>query len=313
MGRDRRNGRANMKTRVGIAAAAVIGGGAIAIAAVAASHGSGSPAAQSAGYSARISNNGGEWGQLNSVMNNWSWARTSSMNTLSSLTSQSERTYSTTTMHGKTLVEQRGIVVLATRKFVILQSANGSLHLWLLSGRTAIQNVSSSTMGTSAMTASMSATTAAMQSGNMMPAANLMAGSTLTAAQMLTPTPAAQTVTVNVAGTDLTVTVTITKSTATVSQTATMPANANPWWSPSTTTQSAWMTATPMTKLTRGDLALIVGSRSHNLLHAQIVLFTPLTTGDVGGRAATGTGTTPVTTPNQPVVSSTTGSSGVHY
>jgi hypothetical protein len=166
-------------------------------------------------------------------------------------------------------------------------------------------------MGTSAMTASMSAATAAMQSGNMMPAANLMAGSTLTASRMLTPTAASQTVTVNVTGTDLTVTVTITKNTATVSQTATMPANANPWWSPSTTTQSAWMTATPMTKLARGDLALIVGSRAHGLLHAQIVLFTPLTTSDVGGRAPTGT-TTPVTTPMTPAISPI-GQSGTHY
>jgi hypothetical protein len=310
MGRDRRNGRANVKTRVGIATAAVVGGGAIAIAAVAASHGS-SPAAQSAGFSARAWQSTGEWGQLNSAMNNWNQSRTSSMNTLASLTSQSERTYSTTTQHGKTLVEQRGIVVLATPKFVILQSANGSLHLWLLSGRTAIQNVSTSTMGTSAMTASMTATTAAMQSSNMMPAASLMAGSTLTASRMLTPTPAAQTVTVNVAGTDLTVTVTITRNTATVSQTATMPANANPWWSPSTTTQSAWMTATPMTKLARGDLALIVGSRTHNLLHAQIILFMPLTTSDVGGKAPTGT-TRPVTTPMTPTTSPV-GQSGTHY
>ncbi len=309
MGRDRRNGRANVKIRVGIAAAAVVGGGAIAIAAVAASHGS-SPVAQSAGYSARISNNGGEWGQLNSVLNNWNWARTSSMNTLARLTSQSQRTYTTTTQHGRTLVEQRGIVVLATKKFLILRSANGSLHLWLLSGKTAIQNVANSTAGTAAMTASTTATAAAMQSSNMIPATNLMAGSTLTASQMLTPSAAPQTVTVNVAGTDLTVTVTITRNTATVSQTATMPSNANPWWSPSTTTTSAWTTATPTTKLARGDLALVVGTRSHGLLHAQIVLFTPLTTGDVGGRTGT---TTPVTTPNQPTVNSTTGSSGVHY
>ncbi len=143
----------------------------------------------------------------------------------------------------------------------------------------------------------------------MQPAANLMAGSTLTASQMLTPSAASQTVTINVAGTDLTVTVTITRSTATVSQTATMPSNANPWWSPSTTTTSAWTTATPTSKLARGDLALVVGSRSHGLLHAQIVLFTPLTTADVGGRAATGARTTP----NQPAVNPTAGSSGVHY
>ena len=309
MGRDRRNGRANLKTRVGITTAAVVGGGAIAIAAVAASHGS-SPTAQSAGYSARTWHPTSEWSQLNSAMNNWNRSMASSMNTLASLTSRSERTYTTTTQHGRTLVEQRGIVVLATPKFVILQSADGSLHLWLLSGRTAIQNVSSSTMGTSAMTASMSATTAAMQSGNMLPAADLMAGNPLIASRMLTPSTAPQTVMVKVAGTDLTVTVTITRYTATVSQTATMPFNANPRWSPSTTTQGAWMTATPTTKLARGDLALIVGSRTHHLLHAQIVLFMPLTTGDVGGVAGMPKqGTKPVTTPT----TSPVGQSGTHF
>ena len=287
MGRDRRYGRASLKTRVGIATAAVVGGGAIAIAAVAASHGS-SPAAQSAGFSARAGNYTGEWSQLNSVMNNWNWARTSSMNTLSSLTSQSERTYSTTTMHGKTLVEQRGIVVLATRKFLILRSANGSLHLWLLSGMTQFQNVSNSMAGTRALTASTSAAQQAMWSGNMIPATSLLAGSPTTAAALLTPTPAAQTVTVLVANTNLTVTVTVTRSMATVSQTATTPFAGTPTWSPITFTQNAWAR---MGGLVRGDLALVAGFRSHWTLHAQVVLFTPLSTADVGGSASTGTTT----------------------
>lgn len=300
MGRDRRNGRPNIKTRVGIATAVLVGGGAIGVAAMAASHGA-SPAAQSAGYSSRISHGHytSEWSQLNSALTGWGSSR---MNTLASMT---QRTFTQTAQHGKTLAEQRGIVVLATHKFLIVQSANGSLHLWLLSGKTTIQNVASSTSGTHAMTGNSSATTQAMQSGNMIPAATLMAGSPLTASQMLTPARTPVTVTVQVAGTNLTVTVTISQTTATVSSTATMPQTGNPMWSPSTITQNAWTTAANGSKLARGDLVLVVGTRSHNLLHAQIVLFTPLTTAVVGGG---NTGTQPVPTRTAP-----TGVSGTHF
>ena len=189
------------------------------------------------------------------------------------------------------LAIQRGIVVLATKKFLILQSSNGSLHLWLLSGKTIFQNVSNSMAGTQALTASTSAAQQAMGSGNMTPATSLLAGSLTAAAAMLTPTTAAQTVTVQVAGTDLTVTVTVTRSMATVSQTATMPQAALPTWNPVTFTQNAWQATHA---LARGDLALVVGTRSHWTLHARLVLFTPLS---AAGKAAAGTGATPVVMP----------------
>ena len=191
------------------------------------------------------------------------------------------------------LAVQRGIVVLATRKFLILQSANGSLHLWLLSGRTQFQNVSATTAGMQALTASTSAAQQAMASGNMIPSTTLLAGSPTTAAALLTPTPAAQTVTVQIANTNLTVTVTVTRTMATVSQTATTPLNGMPTWSPITFTQNAWMAPN---MVARGDLVLVVGTRSHWTLKAQLVLFAPLTTADVGGRTSTPV-TTPVTTP----------------
>jgi hypothetical protein len=182
-------------------------------------------------------------------------------------------------------------VVLATRKFLVVRSANGSLHLWLLSGRTRFQNVSATNMGMRALTASTSAAQQAMTSGNMTPATTLLAGSPTTAASMLTPTPAAQTVTVQIANTNLTVTVTVTRSMATVSQTATTPLNSMPTWSPVTFTQGAWMAPN---MVARGDLALVTGTRSHWTLKAQLVLFAPLTTADVGGRASTPA--TPATT-----------------
>jgi hypothetical protein len=285
--RDRRFGTSSTKTRVGIATAA-LAGGAVAIAAVlAGGHGAGT-AATSAAYSARAGNEGSI---LSSAMTSWNGSQQSSYAQLSQLTQA--RQFSQARHKGKMLAIQRGIVVLATKKFLILQSSNGSLHLWLLSGRTTFQNVSNSMAGTQALTASTSAARQAMGSGNMIPATSLLAGSPTTAAAMLTPTTAPQTVTVQVAGTDLTVTVTVTRSMATVSQTATMPQAAMPTWNPVTFTQNAWQATQA---LARGDLALVAGTRSHWTLHAQLVLFTPLSTATTG-KAAAGTGATPVVMP----------------
>jgi hypothetical protein len=285
--RDRRFGTSSTKTRVGIATAA-LAGGAVAIAAVlAGGHGAGT-AATSAAYSARAGNEGSI---LSSAMTSWNGSQQSSYAQLSQLTQA--RQFSQARHKGKMLAIQRGIVVLATKKFLILQSSNGSLHLWLLSGKTTFQNVSNSMAGTQALTASTSAARQAMGSGNMIPATSLLAGSPTTAAAMLTPTTAPQTVTVQVAGTDLTVTVTVTRSMATVSQTATMPQAAMPTWNPVTFTQNAWQATQA---LARGDLALVAGTRSHWTLHAQLVLFTPLSTATTG-KAAAGTGATPVVMP----------------
>ena len=220
---------------------------------------------------------------LSTALADWNSSRQGSYAQLAQMTSA--RGFSQSSHRGKTLDIQRGIVVLATNQFVILQSANGSLHLWLVSGGTKFQNVSGTTAGTAALTASTSATQQAMQSGNMIPATTLLAGSPTTAAAMLTPTAVPQTVTVQVAGTDLTVTVTVTRSTAAVTQTATTPANAQPAPMTSTFAMNAWQ---PANSLARGDLAVIVGTRSHQTLHAALVLFSPLTTSVVGGTTGGG-------------------------
>jgi hypothetical protein len=277
---------ASMKSRVGIATALLVGGGSIAAIAVATTSHGAATTAQPAAYAARYSNEGAT---LNSVLNDWGRSRQTAYAQLSGLTQA--RQFSQVSHAGKTLDVQRGIVVLATKKFLILRSSNGSLHLWLLSRGTKFQNVSNTTAGTSALTASTSATRQAMSLGNMVPATTLLAGSPTVAASLLTPAPAAQTVTVQVANTDLTVTVTVTRSTATVSQTATTPTSSKPSWDPSTFTQNAWQATD---SLARGDLALVAGSRSHWTLHASLVLFTPLTNSAVGGSAA---GTSPASTP----------------
>jgi hypothetical protein len=274
--RDRRYGKNSTKTRVGIAAAA-LAGGAVAIAAVlTGSHGAGT-VATSAAYSSRAGNEGTV---LSSAMNSWNGSRQSSFAQLARLTQA--RQFSQVRHNGKMLAIQRGIVVLATKKFLVLRSSNGSLHLWLLSGKTKFQNVSNSMAGLRALTASAGAARQAMGSGNMTPATSLLAGNPSTAAAMLTPTPAAQTVTVQVANTNLTVTITVTRSMATV-----------PASSPVTFTQNAWHATHA---LARGDLALVAGTRSHRTLHAQLVLFAPLSAA-TAGKAAAGNGATPVVMP----------------
>jgi hypothetical protein len=284
---------ASIKTRVGIATAVLAGGGSIAAVAVAATSQPGtSPGvtAQPAAYAARFGNEGTT---LNSVLSEWGRSTQAAYSQLANLTQA--RQFSQATHAGQTLDVQRGIVVLATSKFLILQSANGSLHLWLLSAGTKFQNVSTTTAGTAALTASTSATQQAMASGNMVPATTLLAGSPTVAAGMLTPSAVPQTVTVQVANTDLTVTVTVIRSTARVSQTATTPSNARPAPKPSTFTQNAWQATN---SLARGDLALVAGYRSHWTLHAKLVLFTPLSTANVGGRTGVpATASTPTVAP----------------
>ena len=158
MARDRRYGKSSVKTRVGIATAVLVGG-AVAAAAVVSSHGA-APTATSAAYASRFGNEGT---MISSAMNSWSWSRQSSYSQLGKLTQA--RLFSQTTHQGKMLAVQRGIVVLATKKFLILQSANGSPHLWLLSGNTHFQNVSNTMAGTQALTANTSAAQQAMTVG----------------------------------------------------------------------------------------------------------------------------------------------------
>jgi hypothetical protein len=289
MARNRRYGRNRTAALAGLATAAVLGGGVVAGVALAAGSSAGIAAAPAA-HTARYGNEGT---MLATALSDWNSSRQGTYSQLAQMTSM--RGFSQASHHGKTLDVQRGIVVLATHRFIILQSANGSLHLWLVSGATKFKNVSSTTAGTAALTASTSATQQAMRSGNMIPATTLLAGSPTTAAAMLTPAAATQTVTVQVANTDLTVTVTVTRNTATVNQTATTPANAMPAPAASTYTMNAWQATS---SLARGDLAVIVGTRSHWTLHAQLVLFSPLSTSMVGGTTGTTVGGTPAPTPS---------------
>jgi hypothetical protein len=261
-----------MKTRAGLVTAVLacgaLAGGAIAIAAVTGSGHAAAMAASPAAFSARSGNEGAV---LSSALGNWNSSRQATYSELAGLTQA--QGYSQTRHQGQTLDIQRGIVVLATSNFLILQSPNGSLHLWLLTGATKVQDVTGETAGTMALTASSSATQQAMASGNMIPAITLLAGSPATAAAMLTPPAFPVTLSVQVANTNLTVMVSVTRTMASVTQTATTPANGLPATDQTTFTQSPWQA---VDSIARGDLAVVVGARSHWTLHAQLILFTPL-------------------------------------
>ncbi len=284
MARDRRyrpgRRRSVLKTRAGLATAVLacgaIAAGAIAVVAATTTGRAAGTAVSPAAYAARSSSEGAV---LSSALTSWNTSRQATYSELASLTQA--QGYSQTTHQGDKLDIQRGIVVLATSNFLILQSASGSLHLWLLSGDTQFTDVSGTTAGTMALTANSSATQQAMESGNMIPATTLLAGSPVTAAALLTPTAIPQTVSVQVANTDLTVTVTVIRGTAEVSQTATTPSAAAPTADQTTFTQNAWQATD---SVARGDLAVVVGTRSHWTLHADLVLFTPLSTMVVGGK-----------------------------
>jgi hypothetical protein len=293
-GRGRPNGRASVRTTVGIAASALVLGGAAAVI-VAAGHGSTPSAAQSAAFSSGFGSSGmSEWNLLSSAVSNWGSSTRTSMTKLASV---SQQTFGQTTEHDQTLDVQRGIVVFASRQFLILQSKNGSLHLWLLGHHTHFENVSNSTSGTEAMTASTSVSQQAVMDGDMNPLVDWLAGGTRAAEKMLTPASQSQSVSVPVPGTDLSVTVTITKSMAKVSQTGTMPASGWSVSDPSTMTENAWTTAGTKTHLARGDVAMVVGTRSDGMLRAEIVLYTPLSTGDMGGMPTASPSASPSASP----------------
>jgi hypothetical protein len=292
-----------MKARLAIATAVLVGGGAIGAVAVATSHNSTSANAASAGYSTN-------WGHqrnlsygwaLSTALNQWGSSQWASLNTLSQMAPM--RTFGTQ-MRGRTMfAAQRGVVILATHHWFLVQSANGKLGLWFFSGHTQFANVSNSAIGTSALTGNTFATTAAMAQNNMVPAIQTLTGlSTLTPVTTPVAKPVTVTATVNGAA-NVTVTITITNTTATIA--------------PSTTT-AAVMTQTSMNTMTtapvfarwnnlmRGDLVLVAGVKSHNIMVAHLVLFTPPTTTVTPVPSATAfpTGTTPVV-PNPSTTSST--------
>jgi len=313
-GRNRRGNRqASMKARIGIATAVLVGGSAVGVAAVATAshHSATTTAAQSAGFSLDFHHRISEQVALATALNTWGASHQKSFMTLAQM--QPMQTFSQVWQHHTQFAVQRGVVVLATKKFLLVKSARGPLHLWWLNGNTKFFNVSSTATGMAAMTGSTTAAQAAMVTNNMQPAAVTMAGSMAAVNQMVAPVAKPTTVTVNTG--NVTITITIASSTATVTQPATTPTivatpTATPTVAPTATvtptvkpTATATLSTTPTPTATptlpvptptmtatqqstwtatagiaRGDLVLVTGVRVHGFLIAKLVLFAAPTT-----------------------------------
>jgi hypothetical protein len=259
-------GRTSMKARLGIATAVLVGGGAIGVATVATtSHGT-ATTAQSAGYSLNFGHTISEQQALSSALGTWATSQQKSLSTLAQMAPM--RTFSQTWHRNTLFAVQRGVVLLATKKFLLVKSANGALHLWWLEG-TKFQNVSSTTTGMSALTGNSTATKQAMVNNNMAPAATVMAGSTTAVSQLAASVAKQTTVTVQTGTT--TVTVTTTQSTATVTQAT----HTTTGMATTTTKQSMFSS---IKHVARGDLVLVAGLRTHGSLVAKLVLFAAPTT-----------------------------------
>ncbi len=287
---------ASMKARLGIAAAVLVGGGAIGAVAVAASSHSTPAAAQSAGYTLNFRHPISQQAALSSALSSWA---TSQQKSLTTLTRMAPVKNFAIARKGHTIFAvQRGVVALATRHWLLVKSANGGLHLWLLNGRTQVQNVANSPVGTAAMTGNTAATTAAMQRNNMAPAAAVMAGTANVAAMNATPRPV--TFTVAVTGTNVTLTITVTPTTATVAP-ATMTAAQTMAAQTGTTMTPTKQPVFAATKhIARGDLVFVAGVVKNHFLWAQLVLFSaPMAV------TPTPTATTTVTPAGTPAVPGT--------
>src|SRR5450756_2180556 len=254
-----KRGIGSMRARLAIAAAVLVGGGAAGVVALS-SHGTAATAA-SAGYTTGSHHTMGEGAALSGAFSQWGSSQTRSFNTLSDMTSI--RTFNQVWQRHVQFAAQRGVVLLATPKFLVVKSFNGSLHVWWLTGRTAIKDVSSTTSGMLAMTGNTMATTQAMTFNNMVPATNVMAGSTTALTQLVTPVVKPTTITIATGGQLISITI----------------ANITATTTPTTTTSFTQPVFATTMGIQRGDLVFVAGTRTNGALKAQLVLFAaPLNT-----------------------------------
>ncbi len=260
-----------VKARLAVAAAVLVGGGAAGVVAFAANHGGTATAtAESAGFTRSFHHTISEPMALTKALNDRGMSSQASMTTLADMTPM--RTFSQMEYRHTMLAVQRGIVLLATKKFIVVRSANGAIHLWWLSGATRVKDVVSSASGMAAMTGSYTATNSALSTGDMVPTENVVAGSTSVVSQLTTPVAKPTTITINTGG--QLITITVASSTATVTEPTAMAAQTmEPAMMTAQTTrtrQSAWWATHGVQ---RGDLVLVAGTRTDGKLKAELVLF----------------------------------------
>lgn len=237
IGRTRRYRRTHMTAGAGLTVGALVLGSA-AIFIVASGHGS-TPAAQSAAFSAGIGGHHSRGGR-----NQGSSQDASSS---SRLAGTNQQMFTQIAQHGTRADVQRGTVVSVSKHSLVVRSGRRARHRWVLTANTQFDNAADLTVDPSA---SPSPSASATPSPSASPS----------------PTASTETVTVSVPETDLIVTVTITGHTATITQVTTATSSASPSPDPTTTGSDA-------TSVAKGDLAVVIGTRSHGVLHADIVLY----------------------------------------
>lgn len=293
-GRNRRGGRrANMKARIGVATAVLVGGGAAGVAVVAASHSPASTTASDAGYINSIHQHIGQVEALSSALSTWGKSHQESMSTLAQMLPMRNFTqqWGGSRHHRTEFAAQRGVVVLATKNFLVVKSANGKDHLWWLTGGTAFKNVTANATGMTAMTGNNTAAVNAVVNQNTVTAQNVMAGSTAAVTQAASPT---KPTTITIVSGSTTITITITTTTAT---TTTATTSASP-----TATTSTVPTVTPT-----GTTVSASGTPTATATPTTTATATATPTVTATSTATPTVSATPTTTATQPVTTSTHG------
>ena len=264
-----RNRRGKARTRIAVAAAVLAGAAAIGVVVVATDSHPAPSTVQSAGFSSSLASSRelSVGTALSTALSDWTRSPQKSLTALAEMAPVKDFA---TVRHGKTvLAVQRGVVVLATKHWLLVKSANGSLHLWLVNGATKTKNVAGSVAGLTALTASKAAAIAATR-GNTSPAAAVLAG-TSTVAALNNPAPKRATFSVAVPGSGGKITITITPSTTTIIPSSRTVARLTDI--PVTGIRQPTFAATDHVR--RGDLVLVAGvEKQHHQLLAQLVLFT---------------------------------------
>ena len=147
IGRNKRGTRrASMRVRLAVAAAVLVGGGAVGAVAVATNHSS-PTTADSAGYSTSSPQSwmdGMSWS-----MNNWSTSQTQSLITITKTVTV--KTFTTTTWHKKSFASQRGTVVATAPNEFVVQSTSGTFGVWHFNNGAKFVNIGNSKTGWNAM------------------------------------------------------------------------------------------------------------------------------------------------------------------
>src|SRR5215469_2865680 len=183
----RRSRQANMKARLGLAGAVLVGGGAVGVAAVAANGGGASTTTSAAAYIMGVQHHIPASQALSGALSTWGKTNASHQRALGMLAQMNPmRNFNQvwgprhTRFAHTQYAAQRGVVTaigtVGTRQFLVVRSANRQMHIWWLTGKTGFVNAAGNAAAMVAMTGNNNAALQAAANKNIMPATNTMAG-----------------------------------------------------------------------------------------------------------------------------------------